>query len=483
VFGQSVTLSVESNTVPAGSSVVVPINLTSLGGAQATAIQWTMSYPPDITRVVFAAGPAATNANKTIACNGNMCLIYGMNNNVIPDGAVATATLQISSTPSASTIPIQLTGVVATTQQGGSISAAGVSGTISIPPQPALSGLSCASPTLNTPGSTQCTISLTAPAQAVGFVVQVASNNGSLVVPSSAMVNSGQTTASFAATAAQVNANQAATITAGSGAIAKSVSLNLVAPAPLLTISIASPSSGGSFTTSNSTISLSGSASDTFGVTQVSWVADRATSPTGGGTSGTAAGTSSWAINGLILATGVTHFTVTASDAAGNHASALIALTYASPTPGSIGVQSFSLNDYQRNLDGQWQGIRQASDGQVYFGSSTVSAHHGASFFKYNPATSQVTMLAEDLTILCGEDPYTNPQGSLHSDVVEANGWIYFSTHFSSALPGAYATWTGSHLIGYELATGHLTMASFIPTTIRSRLSVSTRCGIICMYL
>ena len=48
-------------------------------------------------------------------------------------------------------------------------------------------------------------------------------------------------------------------------------------------------------------------------------------------------------------------------------------------------------------------------------------------------------MLAEDLTTICGEDPYTYPQGSLHSDIVELTGWIYFSTHFSSDLPGAYA--------------------------------------------
>jgi hypothetical protein len=63
-------------------------------------------------------------------------------------------------------------------------------------------------------------------------------------------------------------------------------------------------------------------------------------------------------------------------------------------------------------------------------------------------------MLAEDLTVICGEDPQTNPQGKLHSDIVEANGWLFMSTHFSSELPGAYDTWTGAHVIGYHLATG-----------------------------
>ena len=117
-------------------------------------------------------------------------------------------------------------------------------------------------------------------------------------------------------------------------------------------------------------------------------------------------------------------------------------------------VQSVPLNVYKRVLDGQWQGIRYASDGNVYFGSSTHSAHHGAAFFKFDPRTSQITMLAEDLTTICGEDPATNPQGKLHSDIVEANGWLYMSMHFSSELPGAYEHWSGAHVIGYQLATG-----------------------------
>ena len=132
-----------------------------------------------------------------------------------------------------------------------------------------------------------------------------------------------------------------------------------------------------------------------------------------------------------------------------------LALLLASPASAQEQpVQSFPLNVYKSVLDGQWQGIRYASDGNVYFGSSTHSAHHGAAFFKFDPRTNQITMLAEDLTTICGEDPATNPQGKLHSDIVEANGWLYMSMHFSSELPGAYDHWTGSHVIGYQLATG-----------------------------
>lgn len=117
-------------------------------------------------------------------------------------------------------------------------------------------------------------------------------------------------------------------------------------------------------------------------------------------------------------------------------------------------MQSFPLNTYKRELDGQWQGIRLASDGNVYFASSSHSAHHGASFFKYDTGTGQVTELVHDITDICGEDARTNPQGKIHSDIVEANGWLYMATHFAADKPGAYETWTGSHALGYELATG-----------------------------
>ena len=116
-------------------------------------------------------------------------------------------------------------------------------------------------------------------------------------------------------------------------------------------------------------------------------------------------------------------------------------------------VRTFALNAYKRELDGQWQGIRLASDGNVYFASASHSAHHGASFFQYDPRTGKVTELVHEITEVCGEDVKTNPQGKIHSDVVEANGWLYMATHFASEAPGAYKTWTGSHALGYELAT------------------------------
>ncbi|MBZ5678393.1 MAG: hypothetical protein LAP61_29510 [Acidobacteriia bacterium] len=227
----------------AGGVVDIPITLTSLAGAQTAAVQWTLTYPADILRVTFTVGTAAVNADKTIACNGNTCIVYGMNATPIPDGIVATASLLISPNPSLLTIPIELSGIGAATPEAASIPASSAPGTLSVPPVATLSGLTCSLSTLHTPGSTQCTVSLTAPAQVGGSVVSISSNNLNLTVPSTVTVNSGQTSASFTAAAGKVVVDQTATITASLNGQNRSVTLNLQS-LPVPTADSVSPSNG-----------------------------------------------------------------------------------------------------------------------------------------------------------------------------------------------------------------------------------------------
>lgn len=117
-------------------------------------------------------------------------------------------------------------------------------------------------------------------------------------------------------------------------------------------------------------------------------------------------------------------------------------------------VTSISMNKICREWDGQWQGMTVASDGACYFSSSTHSAAHGAGFHKYDPKTKHHTVLAEDMTVLCGEEKTLAQQGKIHSPVVECDGWLYFATHLSNYWKEGIERYPGAHVVGYEMSTG-----------------------------
>ncbi len=88
------------------------------------------------------------------------------------------------------------------------------------------------------------------------------------------------------------------------------------------TVTIASPTSSPTFTTTATTIDLAGTAADDVGVTQVSWVNNR-------GGSGTASGTASWTATAIPLLQGDNVITVTATDAQGQTGTDILTVTIA----------------------------------------------------------------------------------------------------------------------------------------------------------
>lgn len=124
------------------------------------------------------------------------------------------------------------------------------------------------------------------------------------------------------------------------------------------------------------------------------------------------------------------------------------------PDDGILEATVFALNPYKAKLDGQWYGSLAASDGKVYFGSSTHADDASGMLFQYNPATEALNVVADSLSEISGESEGSGvPQGKLHSPIVESNGWIYFDTHLGNYWDEAVAAYTGSHLIGYELGS------------------------------
>jgi len=254
-LGQSVTLSLATGLGIAGGTVTLPLSLTSTGGAQAVAVQWSFNYSPDVTGVTLLAGTAATNAGKSLSCSGNNCLVAGFNSTVIADGAVAIAIFQIAANPSSNPIVIQLTAMSASTDASVLIPSNGISGAITLPLAPSLSGLTCGNSTISTPGTTSCSVGLTGAALSGGFAVALSSNNANLTVPASITVAFGQTSNSFTATAAQLSANQSGVVTASAGSVSLTNTLSLAAPMQLSSVACA-PSTLGSSASSACTVTL-----------------------------------------------------------------------------------------------------------------------------------------------------------------------------------------------------------------------------------
>jgi Fibronectin type III domain/Glucodextranase, domain B/Bacterial Ig domain len=97
-------------------------------------------------------------------------------------------------------------------------------------------------------------------------------------------------------------------------------------------ITISSPSTANSYTTSAATTTIAGTASDNAGIQQVRWTSSS-------GQSGTADGTTAWRIPSLSLSEGLNVITVTAVDPTGNQSSDTLNVTYTAQTTNAPTVQ------------------------------------------------------------------------------------------------------------------------------------------------
>src|SRR5439155_952525 len=127
-------------------------------------------------------------------------------------------------------------------------------------------------------------------------------------------------------------------VTANGGTISRIVTgIGVGADTTPPAVAITSPTSLPTYSTSSSSLTLAGTASDNVGVTQVAWASS-------GGGSGTASGTTSWTAGGIALQPGTNVLTVTASDRAderrvGNE-SGTLTVTSSDTTPPTVAITS-----------------------------------------------------------------------------------------------------------------------------------------------
>ena len=132
---------------------------------------------------------------------------------------------------------------------------------------PVLSGLACASSSMTSAGTDNCTVSLNSTALSGTFFVNLASSNGAVTVPATVTVPAGTKSAGFAAVVSLVSTAQTVTLTASAGGTSETFALQLVASGPSLSVNATSLAFGNVGLNSPATQSITLTSSGTAAVT------------------------------------------------------------------------------------------------------------------------------------------------------------------------------------------------------------------------
>jgi hypothetical protein len=148
-------LSLSSASANAGSQVVLTLSLSS-AASTTSGFEWTLSAPSSMVSLVSAAiGASGSGANKTLTCNGMTCIVVGQNATPIPNGTLASLTLQLASTASGN-LAVQLSNASEVLNDGTGVSPTAVGGVISVNGGPPVTTVTVSPPSVQLgPGATQ----------------------------------------------------------------------------------------------------------------------------------------------------------------------------------------------------------------------------------------------------------------------------------------------------------------------------------------
>lgn len=237
-FSQSAGFTLSSGSSAAGGTATLALSL-SAANALPAGLQWTLNYATtDVTAVTVTASAAATSAGKTLYCSPNagsiMCLLVGMNSNVIPNGVVANVILLLAAAPSRTPVPVTVTGAVTASDMGSGIATTATAGSVTVAAPGSLTSLACSPASLVSPGATACTATLSQAAPAGGASVAISPNNAAVTTPASVVVPAGSSSVSFAATTGDVSASTTVAIGASWNGSSVSTSVTLLPGPPAL---------------------------------------------------------------------------------------------------------------------------------------------------------------------------------------------------------------------------------------------------------
>src|ERR1700683_4731569 len=136
---QQVSLSLGSASAIRGKSVSLSLSLATSGGAQPTALQWTMAYPASaVSSVSVTPGGAAIAASKNVTCSSGTgrttCIVFGVGDDTVGSGVLATATLNLAPGTAVASAPVQVASVAAISVPDSTIPSSGTGRLIAIRP-------------------------------------------------------------------------------------------------------------------------------------------------------------------------------------------------------------------------------------------------------------------------------------------------------------------------------------------------------------
>ena len=197
------------------------------------------------------------------------------------------------------------------------------------PRSTAVCGYSNQYPTLSNPGNQSSTAGQAVSLQLVGSDPdgQAISYTASGLPPGLTLGSSNGFISGVATTAGSYSVTARVSdgvLTSAAQSFTWSVASSSTADTTSPSVSITGPTSAATYTSSASSVLLSGTATDNVGVSAVTWANDR-------GGSGTATGTTGWSAPSIALQVGTNVITVTARDAAGNRGTDVLTVTYTAP--------------------------------------------------------------------------------------------------------------------------------------------------------
>jgi hypothetical protein len=230
-----VSVQVSNGSANPGAQTSLAISMASSNGSTPTVMQFILLYSSSVVSgMTLEAGPAAKSAGKQLTCaatvGSQQCAVWGMNNNTIANGVIATASFEVSSTVTNSS-SLGMTGTQSSSAQAISIPTTGSGGTLTIKPSVLVKTLACSPSTIFTPADATCTATLSATAaSAITLALGVASGSNPVTAPSSVTVPAGATSVAFPVEAGLVTGSATAVVVGSFAGSSASFSLTLEPP-------------------------------------------------------------------------------------------------------------------------------------------------------------------------------------------------------------------------------------------------------------